>query len=118
MSLSTAGGYGATASPPASARAARCAGSRCRQRRRDNHPSPPFRGEREGPAKREGEVGGPQFGTQPPRPSPPTRAEREKGALGAGSHHLGDDVPGNLPQEPAIFLRGGRGGNTRHHPVM
>src|SRR5580700_10159333 len=103
MSLSTAGGYGATANPPARARAARCAGSRCRQRVADQpapdlpaaKPLSALRGEREGPAKREGEVGGPQFGTQPPpltRPSPSPRAERENGALGAGSHHLGEDA--------------------------
>ena len=33
-------------------------------------------------------------------------------------HHLGDDVARNLAQEPAVFFRGGRRGNARHHPVM
>jgi hypothetical protein len=42
---------------------------------RNKSPSPPFRGEREGPVaeRREGEVGGPEAGTSAPLtlPSPP-----------------------------------------------
>src|SRR5947209_13755510 len=59
-------------------------------------PSPPFRGEREGPAKREGEVDVSRASLSAPPTLPPPPGRR-------GGGYLNNDVPGN---PPADFRKG------------